>query len=229
MPHCYMATDDTRLVPEDRLTRCEMGLPADGFVFCSFVNSYKISPREFDIWMRLLLAVEGSVLWLREANDFCADNLRAEAEARGVDSSRLVFAGHVSLSDHLARHRLADLFLDTFASNAHSTAVDSLWSGLPMVTKLGEGLAARVSGSLLHAIGLSELITDTDEAYEALALGLAGDPDRLGLIKQTLLDNRFKSPLFDTERFTRHLEQGYWTAYEGYFAGNPPKDVCIDD
>ena len=119
--------------------------------------------------------------------------------------------------------------MDTFASNAHSTAVDSLWSGLPMVTKLGEGLAARVSGSLLHAVGLSELITDTDEAYEALALGLAGDPDRLGLIKQTLLDNRFKSPLFDTERFTRHLEQGYWTAYEGYFAGNPPKDVCIDD
>jgi protein O-GlcNAc transferase len=228
MPNCYMATDNLRAISDRVMTRSSMGLPEDGFVFCVFNNSYKISPREFGIWMRLLQRIEGSVLWLRRANKWCEENLYREAQARGIDSSRLIFADRIPLTEHLARHRLADLFLDTFTYNAHSTAVDALWSGLPVLTRMGAGFAARVGGSLLHSLGLSELVTTTDEDYEALALSLASDPDRLSVIREKLADNRLTAPLFDTIQFTRHLEAGYREIRGRYVDGFEPDDIWLN-
>ena len=209
LPNSYQVNDDRRAISEQLPHRSAFGLPETGFVFCAFNNNYKISPVEFDIWMRLLTRVEGSVLWLVEDNRWAVANLRREAQARSVAPDRLVFAPHVPLADHLARQRHADLFLDTFNVNAHTTASDALWVGLPVVTKLGESFAARVAGSLLHAIGLPELVTGTAEAYEQLALDLATDPARLAGIKARLAANRATAPLFDSAQFTRDIEQLY--------------------
>ena len=228
LPNVYMATDNTREISDAVISRSEMGLPDDGFVFCAFNNSYKITPREFDIWMRLLLQVDGSVLWLRSFDKQIKGNLCREARDRGVDSSRLIFAEQIfSTSQHLARHRLADLFLDTFNFNAHSTATDALWAGLPIVTKLGKGFAARVTASLLTSLAMPELITSTEKAYEALALDLATNPNRLREIKRTLSENLLTTPLFDSEQFTKHLESGYLKAYERYFNGQDPTDIQV--
>src|SRR5262249_7797004 len=155
------------------------GLPEQGFVFCCFNNSYKISPAEFDIWMRLLGQVEGSVLWLLRTNVRAETNLRREAEKRGIDPGRLVFANQLPQAEHLARHALPALFLDPSTVTAHPTASDALWAGLPLLTKAGRGFAARVAASLLNAVGLPELITTSAEAYEALALALATDAEKL--------------------------------------------------
>lgn len=209
LPDSYQVNDDRREISDRRFTRAELGLPDDGFVFCCFNNNYKISPAEFDIWMRLLSRVEGSVLWLLEDNRWAAANLRREAEARGISADRLVFAPRMPLPDHLARHACADLFLDTFKVNAHTTTSDALWAGLPVLTKLGGSFAARVAGSLLHAVGLPDLVTETAEAYEALALDLATDPARLRAIRERLQANRLSAPLFDTERTTRAIEAVY--------------------
>ena len=227
LPHTYMATDNTREVAGTLISRAQMGLPENGFVFCVFNNAYKIKSREFTIWMRLLLQVEGSVLWLRRCHQKAEENLRREAEDRGVDSSRLIFAERVSSSEHLVRHKLADLFLDTFIFNAHSSAVDALWAGLPVVTKLGEGFAARVAGSLLTSLGMSELVVTTEEAYEALALDLATKPRRLKGIKQTLTENLLSAPLFDSAQFTKYLESGYRQAHERYIGGQAPADMQV--
>ena len=159
LPNTYMPTDDSRELSQKPMNRSDMGLPDDAFVFCCFNNNYKISPNEFDIWMRLLTKVENSVLWLRQSNQFSHINIRNEAQTRNVDPSRLVFADKIPMDEHLARQRLADLFVDTFAFNAHTTAAEALWAGLPVVTKVGLGFAARVAGSLLNEIGLPELIT----------------------------------------------------------------------
>ena len=217
LPNTYQPTDNTRVISDKIITREDMGLPSNGFVFCCFNANYKISPTEFDIWMRLLGRVESSVLWLLKSNKWAEQNLKREAEARGISAERLVFAEKVPQAEHLARHKLADLFLDTFNVNAHTTASDALWAGLPVVTKLGEGFAARVAGSLLTAIGLPELITQSEEAYEALALALATDPKQLGEIKSKLDRNRLTQPLFDSQMYTRHLEAGYQMAYDRYF------------
>ena len=229
LPNSYMPTDNTRIFSERELTRLEMGLPEQGFVFCCFNNNYKISPTEFDVWMRLLLKVEGSVLWLRKSNKWSEGNFCKEAKSRGVDPSRLIFADRVPMDEHLARHRLADLFLDTFAFNAHTTATEALWAGLPVVTKLGQGFAARVAGSLLSAIDLPELITETEIEYEALILDLATNPQRLAAIKQKLAANRLSKPLFNTELFTKHLEDGYQQAYQRYFDGLEPDMITVCD
>jgi len=206
LPHSYQVNDRDRAISNKVFTRTELGLPEDGFVFCSFNNNYKITPAEFDIWMRLLAKVPGSVLWLLQDNEWAAANLRREAAARGVDPARLVFAERAPNAEHLARQRHADLFLDTFKVNAHTTASDALWAGLPIVTKLGKSFVARVAGSLLHAVGLPELVTETDEAYEALALALATNPARLAAIREKLDANRLTTPLFDTERYARDFE-----------------------
>ena len=177
LPHCYQPNDTSRLIAELTPTRAQCGLPEQGFVFCSFNNSYKLTPAFFDIWMRLLLAAPGSVLWLLEANALVKDNLREEARQRGVDPDRLIFAPKLPSPEHLARHRLADLFLDTLPYNAHTTASDALWAGLPVLTCAGETFAGRVAGSLLHAVGLPELVTTSLEEYETLARKLScGDP-----------------------------------------------------
>ncbi|MFL2790432.1 MAG: tetratricopeptide repeat protein [Paracoccaceae bacterium] len=213
LPHTYMPTDNTKEISDTVMTRKDMGLPEDGFVFCCFNNNYKITPREFDIWMRLLDKVEGSVLWLKEPNQWAKGNLQKEAEQRGVDPSRLVFAQRVPTEHHLARHRLADLFLDTFNFNAHSTACYSLWAGLPIITKKGEQFVARCASSFLNAIELPELITSTEKEYEDLALELATNKTLLSSITKKLADNRLSTPLFDTEQYTKNLEVAYEKVY----------------
>jgi predicted O-linked N-acetylglucosamine transferase (SPINDLY family) len=190
-------------------TRSEAGLPETGFVFCCFNHNWKITAPLFDIWMRLLDKVEGSVLWLLQGNDAIRANLRREAQARGVDPMRILFASRTTPELHLARQQLADLFLDTLPYNAHTTASDALWAGLPVVTTPGHSFPARVAASILTAAGLPELIAPNLAAYEALAWELAADPDRLRAIRETLARNRQIAPLFDTARFTRNLEAAY--------------------
>jgi len=182
----------------------------------------------FVVWMRLLHAVEGSVLWLLRDNATAEQNLRKEAAARGVGPGRLVFAPRMKLEDHLARHRLADLFLDTLPYNAHTTASDALWIGLPVVTRLGESFAGRVAASLLNAIGLPELVTHSIKDYEALALRLAKDPSLLEGYRNRLATNRLTHPLFDTDRFRRHIEAAYLQMWEIWQRGEQPRSFAVE-
>lgn len=214
LPDSYQPNDRTRGIAAKPPIRAGMGLPETGFVFCCFNNSFKIQPRVFDVWMRLLRQIEGSVLWLLADNSSAIANLKREAASRGVDPDRLVFAPRAGLEEHLARHRLADLFLDTLPYNAHTTASDSLWTGLPVLTCMGSTFAGRVAASVLNAAGLPELVTSTLDEYEALALALAREPVRLAGIRANLAANRDTCPLFDVERFTRHLESAYTAMWE---------------
>jgi predicted O-linked N-acetylglucosamine transferase (SPINDLY family) len=200
---------DTRRAVGDTPSRSEAGLPEQGFVFCCFNHNWKITPPIFDIWMRLLTEVEGSVLWLLEGNASIRGNLCKEAAARGVAENRLVFAGRTTPEKHLARQQLADLFLDTLPYNAHTTASDALWMGLPVITTPGHSFPARVAASILKAADLPELIVDDLAGYEGLALKLARDPDALAAIRRKLVASRDSMPLFDTARFTRNLEAAY--------------------
>jgi predicted O-linked N-acetylglucosamine transferase (SPINDLY family) len=227
LPDSYQANDRHRPIAASPPARTEQGLPPEGFVFCCFNNNYKITPKVFDSWMRILLRVEGSVLWLFEDNQDATTNLQMAAEARGVLARRLVFAKRVPLADHMARHRLADLFLDTRPYNAHTTASDALWAGLPVLTQIGDTFAGRVAASLLHAIGLPELVTTTAEAYEGLAVALAACPDRLRSIRSRLDVNRLTTPLFETARLTRHLEAAYSTMHARAAAGLGPTAIHI--
>lgn len=227
LPHSYQPNDNTREVAALDTHRADFGLPEQGIVLCCFNGSYKISPSEFDIWMRVLGKVDGSVLWLLRSNRWSEDNLRKEAVARGIPPERLVFADRADHPAHLARHKHADLFLDTFNVNAHTTASDALWAGLPVVTRAGQQFAARVCASLLAAVGLSELITENDANYEALIVALATDPARLAAVKAKLASNRFDHPLFDTRNYTRHFEAGLQEAYNLHFAGQLPRDIQI--
>lgn len=228
LPHSFMANDAKRAIAEATPRRADCGLPEDGFVFCAFNNVYKVTPGTFDIWMRLLARVEKSVLWLSGADPTAVANLRKEAEKRGVDPARLVFAERVPRNeDHLARQRLADLFLDTLPYNAHTTASDALWAGLPVLTCPGETFAARVAASLVTAVGLPELVTPTLQAYEALAVEIATQPDKLAALRRRLADNRLSAPLFDTARFTRAIEAGYLAAYERAQKGRPPDHISV--
>lgn len=227
MPHCYQPNDGARSFPENTQTRTDLGLPEDGFVFCSFNACYKISPREFDIWMRLLDQVEGSVLWLFQGNDDAVANLRKEAETRGVDPNRLVFAEMLPEEEHLARHKHADLFLDTFNVNAHTTASDALWAGLPLVTMPGKQFAARVAASILYAANLPELVAKTEQEYEAIALELALHPAKTKALKAKVKDQIRTCPLFDTKRYTRALEAGFDAAYDHYLEDQAPDDIDL--
>ena len=228
LPDCYQVNDAQRRIADKVFTRKELGLPETGFVFCCFNNNYKITPATFDGWMRILKQAEGSVLWLFEDNISAANNLRLEAIERGIEAERLIFAQRMPLSEHLARHRLADLFLDTLPYNAHTTASDALWAGLPVLTCMGESFASRVAASLLNAIHLPELVTSSQEEYEALAIELATNPEKLELIRQKLEQNRLTTPLFDTQLFTQNLEEAYRLMYERYKDGLPPDHLFID-
>lgn len=227
LPDSYQVNDRHRQIADKQWTRADMGLPEQGFVFCCFNNNYKILPPTFDIWMRLLQQVPGSVLWLYESNAAVANNLRREAQHRGVAPERLVFAKPLPLAEHLARYPLADLFLDTLPCNAHTTTSDALWAGVPVLTQMGQSFAARVAGSLLTAIDLPELITETPQAYEARALELANDPAQLQALRAKLQANRLTAPLFDTPRFARHLEAAYAQMMERYWAGLAPEHFHI--
>jgi protein O-GlcNAc transferase len=227
MPHSYQVNDDKREISDRIMTREEFHLPANGLVFCCFNNNYKITPTEFDIWMRLLNKTPGSVLWLLKGNPWAAENLLNEAAVREISAERVIFADRVPMAEHLARHRLADLFLDTFKVNAHTTMSDALWAGLPAVTKLGQGFPARVGASLLKAVGMPELITHTAEEYESLIYDLATNPEKLSSLKSKLETNRTTMPLFNTALFTRNLEEAYMQAYQTYIDGHPPKGIQI--
>ena len=227
LPHSYQVNDRQRAIAAQTPTRQQQGLPDEGFVFACFNNNYKITPEVFGIWMRLLAQVQGSVLWLLADNDAAPAHLRSEAAARGIDSRRLVFAPRAPLPEHLARHRLADLFLDTLPYNAHTTASDALWAGLPVLTCLGESFAGRVAASLLTAIGLPELVTTSLADYEALALQLATDADRLAALRQKLHTQRDSAPLFDTPLFTAHLERAYEQMAERHRQGLAPQAMVI--
>jgi predicted O-linked N-acetylglucosamine transferase (SPINDLY family) len=233
LPDTFMPNDSKRPIGTRKPTRSELGLPADGFVFCCFNNSFKYTPEMFDVWMRLLRSVEKSVLWLPQFNEAVVENLRKEAEQRGVSAERLLFARFVaSPAEHLARLQVADLFLDTLPYNAHATACDALWVGLPVVTCIGSTFAGRVAASLVRAVGLTDLVTRTLEEYEALALRLATDRSLLADVKATLARNRSSYPLFDTARLTRNLEAAYDTMWQrsqsaqkpmAFDVGGPPR------
>jgi predicted O-linked N-acetylglucosamine transferase (SPINDLY family)/predicted SAM-dependent methyltransferase len=207
LPDTYLPTDGSIQIAERTPTRAECGLPETGAVFCAFSHDYKVHPRLFEVWMNILRRTPGSVLWLVSRNAFSQQNLRREAAARGIDPARLIFATRVKhVEDHLARYRLADVFLDTTPYNAHTTAADALMAGLPVLTCMGDAFPARVAGSLLHAVGLPEMVTHSLADYEALAVALIEDPQRLVSLKAKLLANRSTHALFDTPRFCRNLE-----------------------
>lgn len=226
LPETYQPNDGDLKVMEAP-SRETVGLPAKGFVFCCFNNTFKITPEVFDIWMRLLGQTEDSVLWLFEGNPTAKANLIKEAAARGISSERIVFAPLADYATYLARAQLADLFLDNNYWNGHSTASDALRCGVPVVTCKGGSFASRVASSLLQAVGMPELVTTSLEDYETLALKLARDPALLAGIKAKLGRNRLTAPLFDTERFTRHLEAAYVTIYERSRRGEPPASFAV--
>ena len=227
LPDSYQPNDSKRALPERAPARSAAGLPEAGFVFCAFNQSYKIVPPVFERWMRALGAVPGSVLWLLEGNAAATRNLRQAAADRGVAPARLVFAPRVAPAEHLARQRLADLFLDTLPVNAHTTASDALWVGLPVLTCAGEAFAGRVAASLLHAIGAPDLVARSLDEYERMAIALARDPERLAAIRARVAGNRTTHPLFDTARFTRHLEAAYRTMHEIALRGESPRAFAV--
>jgi protein O-GlcNAc transferase len=227
LPNCYQANDQKKKIGPRLFTRGECGLPKASFVFCCFNNSYKITPTTFDCWIRILKRVEGSVLWLFESNVIACRNLKTEAKGRGINPERLVFAKPLPLAEHLARLCLADLCLDTLPYNAHTTASDALWTGLPMVTQIGETFAGRVAASLLNAIELPELVTPSKHAYEALAVELATNPDKLADVKRKLFNRRFSTALFDTRLFTRNIERAYLAMNDRRRRGLPPDHIYV--
>jgi predicted O-linked N-acetylglucosamine transferase (SPINDLY family) len=229
LPHSVLPHDSQQPIAEPGMTRRQAGLPDLGFVFCCFNKVAKITPHTFAGWMRILAQVPGSVMWLWAANPTAQRNLRREAGNRGVLADRLIFAPRLaSLPEHLARHRVADLFLDTLPYNAHTTASDALWAGLPVLTQIGETYAGRVAASLLTAIGLPDLITSTQEQYETLAIALAAETERLAELRERLARNRLTTPLFDTHRYTRDLEAAYDSIQARYEAGLPPEDTWVN-
>ena len=227
LPHCYQPNDRQRKIAGTAPDRADCGLPERGFVFCCFNNSLKLSSELFTIWMRLLQAQPDSVLWLLDCNDVAKRNLQREAEAQGIDPARLVFAPRLPIEQHLARHSLADLFLDSFPYNAHTTASDALWAGLPLVTLAGETFPSRVAASLLTAVGLPELITHRLADYEKLALALAKDPERMAQLKAKLAALLPTAPLFDTLGYVRHLEAAFERMWMLWRDGNQPESFRI--
>jgi predicted O-linked N-acetylglucosamine transferase (SPINDLY family) len=229
LPHSYQVNDSKRKISDKVFTRHELGLPESGFVFCCFNNNFKTLPETFDGWMRLLQTVEGSVLWLLADNPTAVRNLQMEAQNRGVDPRRLVFAKRMRLEEHLAWHRLADLFIDTLPCNAHTTASDALWAGLPVLTLVGKSFAARVAASLLNAMDLPELVTKTQLQYEARAIELANEPEKLSEIKIKLYRNLKTSPLFNGEIFARHIEAAYEKMHRRHISGETLDHIYIND
>jgi len=228
LPDCMLPRDNTVELAGPTPTRAEACLPETGFVFCGFNQNWKITPEIFDIWMRLLNRVEGSVLWLRRDNELAERNLSREAQARGVDPERLIFAPRTpTVAEHLSRQRLADLFLDTLPYNAHTTASDALYAGVPVVTCAGNAFAGRVAASLLHAIGLPELVTSSLEVYETLALRLATEPALLQDVRRRLQANRSTYPLFDSGLFRRNLEAAYRQMWEIWQRDEPPQSFRV--
>lgn len=228
MPNCYQVTNETQPISSNPMTRSQYQLPENSFVFCCFNNSYKIEPNVFDIWMRILAKIPNSVLWLLAPLPIVVTNLKNEAKKRGIDPERLVFATRENKDVHLARHQFADLFLDTLYYNAHTTATDSLWAGLPVLTCQGVNFASRVGSSILRAANLPELITTNIKDYEERAIYLATNPQELKKIREKLQMNRLNIPLFNTKMFVKNLEQGYLKIWDNYLNKETFEDIYID-
>ena len=227
LPNSYQVNDANRSISNKAPSRSEVGLPENGFVFCCFNSNYKITPSTYDSWARILQSVEGSVLWLMDCNVTAKENLMREAEARGISRNRLVFAEHLQPADHLARHRLADLFIDTLPCNAHTTASDALLAGLPVLTLLGETFAGRVAASLLNAVGLPELIAKDQDEYESMAIKLATNSDQLKILAIRLEENRLSNPLFNTRLITRHIESAYSMIHDRHQSDLAPEHIYV--
>jgi predicted O-linked N-acetylglucosamine transferase (SPINDLY family) len=227
LPDCYQPNDSKREIADRSISRRGVGLPEEAFVYCCFNSNLKLGPDTFDAWSRILSASPSSVLWVVQESATAIGNLKREAEARGVEPSRLVFAKKIAVAEHLARHRLADLFLDSWPCGAHTTASDALWAGLPVLTRVGETLAGRVASSLLTAVGLPELIAPSREAYVATAIDLAANPDRLKALKEKLERNRATAPLFDTELYARRLEAAFEAMHARRLANLPPDHIQV--
>jgi predicted O-linked N-acetylglucosamine transferase (SPINDLY family) len=226
LPGSYQVNDRKRAIAATP-PRHELGLPENGLVFCCFNQAYKILPDMFALWMRLLDSVHGSILWLLESNPWVSQNLRREARARGIDPQRLVFAPKLPLDRHLGRIRAADLFVDTQPCNAHTTASDALWAGLPVLTLAGDTFASRVAGSLLSAVGMPELITGSMREYEDLALSLAREPARLAGLRGKLARGKDTASLFDTPAFVRNLESAYEKMWQHFLSGEGPRTITL--
>ena len=227
LPDSYLPSDRSRAISDRPFLREELDLPTRGFVFCCFNASYKITPAIFDLWMNILRAVDGSVLWLRKHNDSVEGNLRREATNRGIDPDRLIFAGTLSMEEHLARHRCADLFLDTLPYGAHTTASDALWAGLPVLTLKGDTFPGRVGASLLKAIDLPDLIATSPAEYQAIAIMLGNNPEKIKDVKARLKNNRLEKPLFNSKLFARNMEKAFEAVYARMIAGLPPENIQI--
>lgn len=228
MPHSYQPNDNKITIPKQYTSKSDHGLPNDGIVFCCFNQNYKIGISEFNIWMKILKKIDKSVLWLINSNNWAKNNIFKRAESNNINSSRIIFANNLPHLEHLERHRHADIFLDTFNYNAHTTASDALWAGLPIITKQGSQFAARVASSLLTALDLNELITHTDEEYEALILDYASQPLKLKEIKEKLNKNKNDKPLFDTQKYTCDFESAMLEIHELYLNDEKPRNIKIN-
>ncbi|HKB96647.1 MAG TPA: hypothetical protein VKB94_07325, partial [Rhizomicrobium sp.] len=228
LPHSYQANDRKRAIADRVPSRADLGLPERGFVFCNFNQSYKITPSVFESWMRVLGETEGSVLWLLKSRPPFESNLSRAAERHGIAPRRLVFAPSLPPEHHLARLKQADLFLDTLPYNAHTTASDALWAGLPLLTCRGTAFPGRVAASLLGAIGMPELITESRNDYEARAIALARDPGAMAELKEKLARNRLIFPLFDTDLFRKNIELAYTSMWRAWKRGDPPRGFAVE-
>ena len=228
MPHSYQPNDNKLEVPELNTSRSDHGLPEKGIVFCCFNQNYKIGINEFNIWMKVLKKIDKSVLWLIESNKWARQNIFKQAEINNVSSSQIIFAKKLSHPEHLERHKHADLFLDTFNYNAHTTASDALWASLPVITKQGNQFAARVASSLLSALDLNELVTQTEDEYEKMIIDYASQPIKLKEIREKININKNSKPLFNTLQYTRDFELGLSKAHELFLNGEKPRDIVIN-
>ena len=227
MPHCYQVTNDRQAIASDPVSRSEFGVPEDAIVLASFHNTYKFEPVMFEVWMDILKAVPNAALWLQANNSLAVENLRGCVAAAGIDPGRLVFADHRPKSVHLQRLALADLALDTRIYNGHTTTSDALWAGLPVVTLLGSHFASRVSASLLTALGLPELITDSLNKYRELTISLANDKARLAALRADVVRLRATAPLFDTAQFAGDLERAYGEMWRRHDAGEAVRRFVV--
>ena len=227
LPHSYQPQNDEIKVSSETQSKKELGLPENYFVFCAINNTYKITPEIFDIWMKLLKKVEKSVIWLLENNESSKNNLIKEAKIRGINRERLVFAKRTSHAKYLAQFKYADLYLDTFIYGAGATASNALWMGVPLLTMAGRSYSARMATSLLHSVGLKELITSSKKDYEALAIKLSTDSKQLNVIKEKLIENLYNKPLFNTSSYTKELEDGLEQVFNNYMEGKNPRNIYV--
>ena len=228
LPDSYQPNDYTKKMSKKVFTREELSLPKNAFVFCCFNQNYKITPNIFNIWMKILKKIEGSVLWLIKDSNEGANNLKKEANKRGINPDKIIFAKRMTISEHLARHKMADLFIDTFPYTAHTTCSDALWSGLPVITLMGQSFASRLSGTLLNAVGLNELIATTEKDYEDLIINLAKDSNQLKIIKNKLEKNKINQPIFNTKLYTKKIESAYKEIYKRYHSDLPLENIEIE-